>query len=60
MDIIERLQQPQLDHSVAVLCYDAAKEIEMLREALLELATTTFHSADDYRERAEEALKEMT
>ena len=34
MDIVKRLEQPQLDQSVAVLCHDAAKEIKRLRKEL--------------------------
>lgn len=32
------------------------EQIERLREALRELASTTYHSVDDYKERAREAL----
>jgi hypothetical protein len=38
MDIVERLEQPQLDQSVAVLCHDAAKEIKFLQQALWVIA----------------------
>ena len=36
---------------------EAADEIERLREELYVLANSTFHSVDDYKERAAEALE---
>jgi hypothetical protein len=36
---------------------EAANEIERLREELRELASTTYHSVNDYKERASEALR---
>jgi len=55
MDIVEVLKD---SHGFLgdPLHREAWEEIERLREALRELASTTYHSVDDYKERAREAL----
>lgn len=45
-------------NDVIVNSLKAEEEIKRLRGALQELATSTYHSVDDYKDRAREALGE--
>jgi len=55
MDIIEQLRQriEMLETGLKL----ANRNANHWEDALVELATSTFHSAEDYKERALEALK---
>ena len=65
MNIIERLREKiaemDKDRFMQEVIYEAnwrqiCKENETMREALKELANSTYHSVDDYKDRAREAL----